>query len=383
MDRAGAAHPARLLRKPDWRWIVGGKAPALDCDWTTGRGYNGGGTVDPASLINITRNSIGFAAGADGMFAEFPNNVPRITSNGLRIGEERTNAVCWSRDLTNAVWTKTNITAVRDQVGMDGRPNMATRLTATAANGAVLQMITQALSSRAQSAYVKRLVGSGAVQMTMDGGATWTTLTVTAAYTRVSIPAQTIADPTVGFRLAVSGDSIAVDFIGNENGAFQLSSIETGAQPAMRDSDTVWRSRSNPDAISVLIHARSGIMASAVETYWQIDDGTNSKRLAIFRDTGRNVSFRCDDGSNQALGSPGAVADRTLFKFAFRAARDDFAWCLNGGAVNTDVSGTMPTGLIMERIGSGLGGLSINGEIIRHVEWSALLTDADLVRVTS
>ena len=144
------------------------------------------------------------------------------TLKGLLIWESRKWDALWSRDFTNAAWVKTNVTAALNQTGIDGVSNSASSLTATAINGTVLQNITLASSARAQSAWVKRLVGSGVISMTIDGGATWTDVTsqISASYAWVTVPTQTLANPSVGFKFATSGDSIAVDFFGNEGGTF-------------------------------------------------------------------------------------------------------------------------------------------------------------------
>lgn len=146
---------------------------------------------------------------------------------GITLQPALANVVLWNRDLTNAAWAKTSVTPVKDQVGVDGVANSASRITATAANGTCLQAITLASSQRFQTAYVMRLVGSGPIQMTTDGGTTWTNITVTATWTRVSIPAQTVTNPSVGFRIATSGDSIAVDLVQNETGAYATSPMPT------------------------------------------------------------------------------------------------------------------------------------------------------------
>lgn len=145
----------------------------------------------------------------------------------------RTNVVLRNRDMTNASWVKTNCTPLKDQVGIDGVTNSASSLQATNANGTCLQAITLGSSARAQSAYVRYVAGSGVVQMTMDNGSTWTNLALTNNWTRFTIPTQTLANPTVGFRIVTSGDKIAVDFVQNENGTYPTSPIEVPAGSAI------------------------------------------------------------------------------------------------------------------------------------------------------
>lgn len=153
------------------------------------------------------------------------DNTTGGTALGLLLEESRTSVVLYARDLTNAAWTKTNITATLNQTGIDGVSNSASSITASAGNGTVLQSITLASSQRSQSAYVKRLVGSGTIFMTTDGGTTWVDVTsqISASYALVSIPAQTVTNPNVGFKITTNADSIAVDWVQNENGAFPTS----------------------------------------------------------------------------------------------------------------------------------------------------------------
>lgn len=209
--------------------IGGGIFPVLDANFQTG--------VYPT--LTTTRATAGYAETNAGLLTLFGTGTPRITDKGLLVESARTNVVLWNRDLTNAAWTKTSITAALDQTGADGTATAATSLTATGANGTCLQAITLASSARFQSAYVKRITGSGTIQMTMDNGATWTTITVTSSYTQLSIPTQTLANPTVGFRIVTAGDAIAVDFVQNENGAFKTSPIATTTASATRNVDLV------------------------------------------------------------------------------------------------------------------------------------------------
>lgn len=154
---------------------------------------------------------------------------PRMTGAGFsRIANARvTNVALWNRDLTNGVWAATNVTPLKNQVGTDGFANQASSITATANNGTILQTVTLGSSQRTQSVSVKRLVGSGTLEMTTDGGATYTALYVTGAWTRVWLAPQTLANPVFGFRLGTSGDSFAVDLVQNQTGAEATLPIAT------------------------------------------------------------------------------------------------------------------------------------------------------------
>lgn len=141
--------------------------------------------------------------------------------------DARTNLELWCRDMTNAAWVKVTMTPAKDQVGIDGAANSASSLLATGANATCLQAIVDASKARYKSVFVKRLIGSGGIDMTMDNGVTWTPIATTGAWVRVFIPTQTLANPTVGFRIQVSGDKIAVDYSQCEDGIHESSPILT------------------------------------------------------------------------------------------------------------------------------------------------------------
>jgi hypothetical protein len=209
--------------------------PTLNLQFTTG-------ILD--SRITFTRASSATYFDSSGLLQTAGTNVPRFTydpvslaAQGLLIEEARTNVVLQNRDLTNVAWVKTTATAALNQTGIDGVSNSASSLTAAAGNATAVQAIVLGSSARFQTAYVKRLVGSGVIQMTMDNGATWTTVTVTAGWTRVSIPTQTLANPIVGFRIVTSGDSIAIDYVQNENGTFATSAIAVSGTAVARSAD--------------------------------------------------------------------------------------------------------------------------------------------------
>lgn len=190
----------------------------IDLDFQHGQYYDSAvGSTTPGAQISLSRSSNAYALNNAGLWVGFGGNTFCITDLGLTVEDHRTNVVLWCRDLTNVAWTKSNITAALDQTGADGGANSASSLTATAANGTVLQSITLAVSQRMQSVVAKRLIGTGTINMTMDNGATWTAITLTSAYRQVSIPTQNIANPTVGFQIVTNGDSIAVDFVQNED----------------------------------------------------------------------------------------------------------------------------------------------------------------------
>jgi hypothetical protein len=137
------------------------------------------------------------------------NNLP-ISDLGLADWESSSNLVAYPNDFTNVAWTTTNMTAALNATGPDLVLNSASTLTATAGNATVKQAITQASTNEQASIFIKAGTVTGAVQMTIDNGATWTPVTVGTNWSQVSIPQQTLANPTFGLRIVNNGDSVQV-----------------------------------------------------------------------------------------------------------------------------------------------------------------------------
>jgi hypothetical protein len=193
----------------------------------------------------------------------------------------RVNYCLHNRNLTDAAWTKTDCTAAKDQTGIDGTENSASSLTATAGNATCLQSITRSSASRITCCWIKRITGTGTINVTQDNGTTWTAVTVTGSWTRVNVPAATAANPILGFQIVTSGDAVAVDYVQHEEvasgTAFLSSDIATTTASVQRNADNLAYT-----AISGAAAAYSVIYAETtnVNQYsWQLDSGGASRIL--------------------------------------------------------------------------------------------------------
>jgi hypothetical protein len=267
----------------------------------------------------------------------------------LLVEPSAVNLALYSRDLSNAVWSGTNVTTAKNAVGADGVASGATTLTATAASGTVLQAISHASQSRVFSAYVRRVTGTGAIQMTTNGGTNWTTVTISSLYTQVACAAQTVASGTVGFRMAVSGDVIEVDFTQGEVGPVATSPIPTTAASGSRSADVI----SVSGAISGSIGQTEGTIywEGAINrfdrVFFALSSGTSTTQAVRLQTTGAGL-LQGISISGSVQGNPqtsGAVTLGQFYKVAFAYKENDFVLYVNGVLQQSKTSGTLPTNL--------------------------------------
>ena len=368
-------------------WVLGaagGYPASIDMNFAAGLYYG----RTPADLT-VTRATptLAYANTTSGVLQGFAPNTARITDLGLLVEEARTNVVLWNRDLTNVAWVPVNVTAALDQVGADGTANSASSLTATVANGTILQTIVLASSARFQSAFVRRLVGTGVINMTMDGGLTWTPITVTSSYTQLSIPTQTLANPIVGFQIVTSGDSIAIDFIQNENGISATSpmSVTTGAitraaevivltSPAFGTSYSIY-SQGIPNSPT-----NYGASQFAIS----LDSGSATNRLFLGRAVTTGVAFAQNTSASVTTNLVGAGwSQNTSGKSAVATATGSQAFAFDGGSPVTG-AGNLPIGVANVRVGSNGGTAQWNGYLARLAIWPSIrLPNVELQVITS
>jgi len=210
-------------------------------------------------------------------------------SNGLLIEEARTNRILWCRDATDAAWVKTNVTAAKDQTGVDGVANAASSLTATANDGTCIQTITLVSGSRTGSVYLKRITGTGNVQVSLNG-TTYSTVDLSDTEWRRIVLSGTVTNPTVGIKLAVSGDAVAMDYGQVEDGAYVTTPILTTTATATRSADVATVDNNvqnifNPAkfAIAMTFGVRQYTGASSESTILSLGDRTSGGFISLFR----------------------------------------------------------------------------------------------------
>lgn len=297
------------------------------------------GATAPSEYVSVgVLSSPYYGAGVDGVkFFDTTSGGAAISDSTL-LGPildpvAKTNTLLYSRDMTNAAWVKTNVTAALTQTGLDGSANSCSLITATANGATILQTITAAAVAASSGAYVKRSVGTGNIYITRDGGTTWTDITATinsGAFSLAAIENTSVLNPSIGLKFDVSGDAVIVDGWMNHTGAkLSIFPIFTTSVAVTRNADvltyqtsgnfsdtagtciaTVTRNDWSVGNGAVIGKAGSGLATSASNAGVQALDGTNTVNgPAGTMPSKRKIGMRWSGSSLQAFsgGSFGSV----------------------------------------------------------------------------
>ena len=208
--------------------------------------------------LTFTRATVAECYSNDGQtLTQMAINKARVSSGDgtswLGLWEEGAsqNDLLWVRDLSNAAWTKTNMTCAKTATGMRADANSASTCTATAANATVCQTLTLAAAQRATSWHIKRRTGTDAVTLARDGATYSSDIAsqLSASLWKRAVPWDTpgcaggnciVVDgltssqlnPQICLKLATSGDEVDIDFVQDEasancGGYCSTSPIET------------------------------------------------------------------------------------------------------------------------------------------------------------
>ena len=391
------------------------------------------------SRITFTRSTTATFVGSDGLIQSSAINAPRFDYNpvtlaprGLLIEEQRVNLVLYSEEFDNAGWTKSNGSVTANATtSPDGTTNADAFIENTAASAFhfINQPVTKAASSIAYagSFYVKdkgrqvafniqNSTGSSGVQgrvnpatgtVTQNAtafgtGFTAGTITLTDAgngWYRVVMTATSDTSTTVGFQLALhngtssvyTGDGVSGAFLYGaqlEAATFATSYIPTVASTVTRAADiasmtgTNFSSWYNQSEGTVVAQASTQRTSGSAVRVLQIDDGTTDNRHSIsFDGTSPSTTFNAATivGAVSQASFALPVTPLAVSKLAYAYKANDFAASANGGAVSTDVSGTVPSGLIAMRIGSLVGGIQqLNGHLSSITFYATRLSNAQL-----
>lgn len=201
----------------------------LGLGWSRG----GGASADPTKATDEHLAALGLVYARSGLMHDLydrpalPGSYRRRTANQIvyepvTVAGKRypaplsegaaTPLVSYSADLTNAAWTKTNMTAELQTGSLESASdaNGHTLLTATGANATVTRALTRSSTARQSRIRIWALPGNaGTVNVSHDNGST--SVTVAAGeFEDIVIPEVTSANPTLWIQLSDSGDQARV-----------------------------------------------------------------------------------------------------------------------------------------------------------------------------
>jgi hypothetical protein len=312
----------------------------------------------------------------------------QIGANGLEVWPFRAHPVYHNRDMTQAAWTKTNCSAARS-TGRTGVSNSGSRITVEA-DGATALVTQHTAASRTWigSVDIRRVSGSGGVEMTVDGGSSWVDLEgITTAWQRLSIAPQALADPQAGFRFETDGDVFDIDFVTCEGGTSGtvISFAGPRVQNATAGNIQKFQNRASTFGKAPL---NDLIKTNTYAFYWEGKMDAGGGRGVFISDGGFTFSV---NASGQ-LGIGGTTTPEGSFTFGeyqkiacYKAGNGAGAtrFSLNGGEVLT---GTIADNAGMTHFDistNNAGSFNIGGVVRRVAFWDAPLSDAELQAATA
>ena len=389
------------------------------------------------SRVTFTRSSTATYVNQIGLIQSAAVNEPRFDYNpstlaarGLLIEESRTNLQPYSDDFSNGVWIKDNGISVTSNaaVSPDGTQNAdLIRGTVSAPNVWVYDdgvstgvaantSFTNSVYAKANGVnflyirfedkanatnYVYFNLSTGTVSATVGSLSTTATITpVGNGWYRCTVTGNSASGSGGNNMLLIglsdaSGSTYLTASATNgiyiwgaqlEAGSFATSYIPTVAASVTRSADVA-----SVNTLSPWYNATEGTIYG--EVTGQIDN-----RIAWFRDpAGGNygdfiaIVNNLSGGGRLAINSGGAtqvqldtantISAGALSKVAGAYKANDFAVCLNGGAVATDTSGSIPTVTTL-LLGHHVDGVYLNGHIRRIAYYPARLINAQLQALT-
>ena len=366
--------------------------------------FAGAQTLDPR--ITFTRATTATFTGSDGLIQTAAINAPRFDYNpttlaplGLLIEEQRTNLLLYSTDLSIG-WTKGTLATwtLNAAIAPDGtmtalQGDGVTGVSISGAGGALYRLGNTVSGSTAYtfSVYVRTQTGTATnVRLRLNetgGNSTQSSdLTVTTAWTRVSLSVTTAAGATAVSTLVGTSSGTANLFIWGaqlEAGAFATSYIPTVASQVTRAADNAVMTGTNFS--SWYVQNEGTLFVQAIEKpdtvtrqFASISDGTTETySVATFNNTGR---IRAQGASSGGIGT---TVTGQSFKIGYSFISGAQAGSLNSSSIVT-ASTTVTTTPNQFRIGANqAGSVFWNSHIRRIAYYNRRLTNAELQGITA
>lgn len=391
------------------------------------------------SRIAFSRASTATYFDRDGLLKTAAANVPRFSfdpytgqSLGLLIEQSSTNICLRSEDLANSYWvvTRSSISA-NAAAAPDGTTTADKLVEDTSSNTTHFMYAASVVSFTAGAAYAisffAKAAGRNYLQFSTNSTNSVFSTTENAKFDlatgivisntncsasiqalvngwyRCSVVLTTVGTGNGRFSLTLMSTSSTTSYTGDggsgvylwglqvEAGTGHTSYIPTTTATVTRSADAASLSGSDFPSIFnavegtfVLASYRRATTASSAAL--DVSDGTANERLRIGIDATPNRIVQVVDGGVEQVNLTllsGAGTANTLYKTAFAYKSNDFAACMNGGTVQTDSSGSLPTVNQLTLGALATGTEFLNGNLLALMYWPKRLTNAELQGITA
>lgn len=311
-----------------------------------------------------------------------------LRPRGLLIEEARTNSLLRSQEIDNASWTKTSITVAANSVADPAGTVRADTLTASGANGTAKGSVTTTAISWTFSVWLKRLTGTGNIDITM-AGSVYATVAITSAWARYEVTQTGVAGTsTPGIRIVTNGNAVYAWGAQAEAGAFASTFIPTTSAAVTRAVDSATLTGSN---FSQWYNPLEGTFlaefdgANSVGHAWTVSSGVSANdRRAVVQATNNVVLLEVSGGVTQVNSiTPGAGALGSPHKTAFAYKAGDWAGSTDGSVPSVTTAGILALAVDNLKIGaSNAGAAVLGGHLESLAYYNKRLPDSTLRRLT-
>lgn len=170
----------------------------------------------------------------------------------------------------------------------------------------------------------------------------------------------------------------------HEIGSFPSTYIPTTTVAVTRNADVLTYPSAGNAGVAGTVYAECTTTLTNNSSIVQISDGTTNNRInTLIGPTRIGSVFVADAGVTQANFSTANFYAGAIAKLASTYGANNFAVCLDGGTVATDVAGTVPAAFTTIGVGNQLGASQPFGTVKNVRIWQTQFTDAQLQAITA
>ncbi|ESY42012.1 hypothetical protein X747_14505 [Mesorhizobium sp. LNJC384A00] len=332
-------------------------------------------TYSGDTLSNMVAEAANFVGGLyeredTGALMSVAANAAQVSANGLEVWASRTNVALQSRNLTTT-WTLTGCTAARS-TGRNGSANQGSRVTVTTNGGtAVLPATVLASNTYTGAVDIARVSGTGGVEMSIDGGATWVSLAgITGTFKRISIPSQVVTNPQTQFRFATAGDVFDIDYVTCQTGAILGPRVATTTASVNVPQNRLTCLNKPP----IVNFIKGGVYA----VYWEGRMNALGGRGIFVSDNNFNITVAADGSIAWGGGLPAGTFQFGVYQKVVITRQADgkgYLYCNGAKSAGATMSGHASL-THFDWATNGAGAFNCGG-VIRRTAFYSALTDAE------